>query len=78
MKLYKLAKKVANFIWDFDPYNAKDYYDSFGDAVAETLIGLSSPTQRKAIYDFLLDIKAEVGGEDAIYAEKLAREVKAI
>jgi len=78
MNIYKLAKRVANFVWDFDPYNAMDFYDSFGDAVSETLIGLSDKTQRKAIYEFLLDIKDEVDGFDAEEAQKLAKEVAAL
>ena len=77
MNIYKLAKKVANFIWDFDPYNAMDYYSSFGDAVSETLMGLSDKTQRKAIHEFLLDIKDE-DGVDTEYATKLAKEVAAL
>lgn len=76
MKLYDLAKRVANFIWDFDPYNAKDYYESFGEAVSETLIGLSNNTQRDAIHEFLCDIANE--GFEPEMALQLAREVAAL
>ena len=74
MKLYDLAKRIANFIWDFDPYNAKDYYSSFGDAVSETLIGLSNDTQRNAIREFLCDIAIQEDYEPEM-ALSLAREV---
>ena len=76
MALYNLAKKVANFIWDFDPYNAKDFYESFGEAVSETLIGLSNNTQRDAIREFLCDIANE--GFEPEMALQLAREVAAL
>ncbi len=76
MKLYDLAKKVANFIWDFDPYNARDFYDSFGDAVSETLIGLSNDMQRNAIREFLCDIAIE--GFEPDMAMQLAKEVSAL
>ena len=74
MKLYDLAKRIANFVWDFDPYNARDYYDSFGDAVSETLIGLSNATQRNAIREFLCDIAIHEDYEPEM-ALSLAREV---
>lgn len=74
MKLYDLAKKIANFIWDFDPYNARDFYDSFGDAVSETLIGLSNDTQRNAIREFLCDIAIQENYEPEM-ALALAKEV---
>lgn len=73
MKLYDLAKQIANFIWDFDPYNARDFYDSFGDAVSETLTGLSDKVQRESIKEFLCDIATE--GFEPEIAMKLAREV---
>lgn len=74
MKLYDLAKKIANFIWDFDPYNARDFYDSFGDAVSETLIGLSDRTQRESIREFLCDIAIQEDYEPEM-ALALAKEV---
>ena len=77
MKLYNLAKRIANFIWDYDPYNARDYYDSFGDAVSETLIGLSNDVQRQTIHEFLMDLIAD-GEVDVEYANILAREVAAL
>lgn len=77
MKLYDLAKRIANFIWDFDPYNAKDYYSSFGDAVSETLIGLSNRTQREAIKEFLCDIAIQEDYEPEM-ALSLAREVSSL
>lgn len=73
MALYELAKKVANFAWDIDPYNARDCYDTFGEAVSETLIGLSNRIQRKAIYDWLLSVETETE-----YANVLAKEVAAL
>lgn len=76
MKLYDLAKQIANFVWDFDPYNAKDFYDSFGDAVSETLKSLADATQRNAIREFLCDIADE--GFEPEMAMKLAREVSAL
>lgn len=76
MRLYELAKRIANFVWDYDPYNARDYYESFGDAVSETLIGLSNVTQRNAIREFLCDIATE--GFEPEMAMKLAREVSAL
>lgn len=76
MRLYELAKRVANFVWDFDPYNARDFYDSFGDAVSETLIGLSNATQRDAIHEFLIDLGNE--GFEPDMALQLAREVAAL
>lgn len=77
MKLYDLAKKIANFIWDFDPYNARDFYDSFGDAVSETLIGLSNDAQRNAIREFLCDIAIQEDYEPEM-ALALAKEVSAL
>lgn len=79
MKLYELAKRIANFIWDFDPYNAMDYYESFGDAVSETVTSLCSKSERKTIMEFLADIAAE--NEETIdtdYANQLIREVAAL
>ncbi len=77
MKLYNLAKKIANFIWDFDPYNARDFYDSFGDAVSETLIGLSDKVQRESIKEFLCDIAIQEDYEPEM-ALALAKEVSAL
>lgn len=79
MKLYDLAKRVTNFIWDYDPYNARDYYgDDFGKAVFETLRSLNNVTQRQTIYEFLIDLVGEVSDLDAEYAQALAREVAAL
>lgn len=75
MKLYDLAKRVANFIWDYDPYNARDYYgDDFGKALFETLRGLNNVTQRETIRVFLCDIAIQENYEPEM-ALALAREV---
>lgn len=74
MKLYNLAKRIANFIWDFDPYNARDYYSSFGDAVSETLKSLADATQRETIREFLCDIAIQEDYEPEM-ALALAKEV---
>ena len=74
MKLYDLAKRVTNFIWDYDPYNARDYYgDDFGKALFETLRGLNNVTQRETIHEFLCDIATE--GFEPEIALTLAKEV---
>lgn len=77
MKLYDLAMKVANFIWDYDPYNARDYYSSFGDAVSETLKSLADVTQRETIRVFLCDIAIQENYEPEM-ALALAKEVSAL
>ncbi len=74
--IYELAKRVANFIWDFDPYNAKDYYDSFGDAISETLKSLCNKEEKDSIREFLCDIANE--GFEPEMALQLAREVSAL
>lgn len=76
MKIYELAHKVANFVWDFDPYNARDIYDSFGEAVTETYIGLCNKVDRKGIVEYLESIIGE--GYEVAYARKLIREVNAL
>ncbi len=76
MKIYELAKRVANFVWDFDPYNARDIYDSFGEAVSETIIGLSSKVQRKGIALYLESIIEE--NYETEYAKELLKEVNAL
>ena len=76
MRIYELAHKVANFVWDFDPYNAKDYYDTFGEAVSETYIGLCNKTERKGIVEYLESVIDE--GYEVAYAKKLLKEVNAL
>ena len=73
MKLYELAKRIANFVWDIDPYEARDNYENIGELITETLIGLSSSRSKKAIHDYLMDCKTETE-----YANKLAKEVLAL
>ena len=76
MKIYELAKRVANFVWDFDPYNAKDIYDTFGEAVSETYIGLCNKTDRKGIIAWLESIIDE--NYEVSYARELIKEVNAL
>jgi len=76
MKIYELAKKVANFVWDFDPYNARDIYDSFGEAISETYIGLCNKADRKGIIEYLESIISE--NYEVSYARELIREVTAL
>ena len=76
MRIYELAKKIANFAWDFDPYNAKDIYDSFGEAVSETYIGLCNKTERKGISKYLKSIIDE--DYEVEYARELIKEVNAL
>lgn len=75
MNLYKLAKKIANFAWDFDPYEARDNYETFGECMTETYLGLCNKADRKGIISWLenviiLDYEPE-------YARQLIAEVKA-
>lgn len=76
MKIYELAKRVANFVWDFDPYHAMDCYETFGEAVSETYIGLCNETERKGIIAYLESIIDE--NYEVSYTRELIREVKAI
>ena len=76
MKIYELAKRVANFVWDFDPYNARDIYDSFGEAVTETYIGLCNKVDRKGIVEYLESIISE--NYEVSYARELIKEVTAL
>lgn len=76
MRIYELAHKVANFVWDFDPYNAKDIYDSFGEAVTETYIGLCNKVDRKGIANYLKSIIDE--DYEVEYAKQLIKEVNAL
>lgn len=73
MKLYELAKRIANFVWDCDPYEARDNYDTIGELISETLIGLSNKPQRIAIANWLRDCETEPN-----YAKELAREVRSL
>lgn len=76
MKIYKLAKKLANFVWDFDPYHAMDIYETFGECMTETYIGLCNKADRKGIIKWLESIIDE--DYEVSYARELIREVKAI
>lgn len=71
MKLYKLAKRIANFMWDMDPYDMP--YDNVGELIAKTLQDLTDKAKRKAIIQWLTDCETETE-----YAQKLITEVKAI
>jgi len=74
MKLYDLAKRVANFVWKngdwFD--EIRDLYDSLDELISETLIGLSDKVYCRAIIDWLNECESEP--EEA---KRLAKEVKA-
>ena len=70
MKLYDLAKRIANFVWDLDPYHARDCYTTFGEAVSETWMGLSDKARRVSIAQYLLECEIET--EEA---HRLAKEV---
>lgn len=73
MKFYELAKRVANFAWDFDPYHAKDCYGDFGEAVSCTMIGLCDTEKRKGILKWFESVIEE--GYEPEYAQKLMAEV---
>lgn len=76
MKIYNLAKRIANFVWDFDPYDSMDCYETFGETVSETYIGLCNKADRKGIIEYLESIIDE--DYEVSYARELIREVKAI
>lgn len=76
MRIYELAKRIANFVWDFDPYNARDCYATFGEAVTETYIGLCNKVDRKGIANYLKSIIDE--DYEVEYARKLIKEVNAL
>ena len=81
MKIYELAKKISNFVWDVDIYEAKDQFGEggFGELVSETIMALSSKDRAKGIYKWLTEFASESRiPEDAEYALKLAREVNAL
>jgi len=73
MRLYELAKRIANFVWENgDWFEIRDTYDTFGELVSETLIGLSDKVYCRAIIDWLNECESEP--EEA---KRLAKEVKA-
>lgn len=81
MKIYELAKRVANFVWDADKYESYDQYGwgGFGELVSETIISLSTKHGAKALYDWLKEFAYESRiPEDTDYAEALAKEVKTL
>lgn len=78
MEKYKLAKRIANFAWDFDPYGCMDEYRCIGELVRETLSGLFDKTYLSGLIDWLADIATDCDDtESAEYAKKLLAEVKA-
>ena len=79
MRLYELAKRLANFVWDVDPYEARNTFDTFGECLEEIFDNLRDKQQRKAICKWLREFAFESRiPEDAEYAKKLAREVNAL
>jgi hypothetical protein len=71
--MYTLAKKIANFVWDLDPYEARDNYENIGELISETLKTLADKTKRTVIVDYLYECETETE-----YAMELAREVIAL
>lgn len=69
--MYTLAKKIANFIWDLDPYDLP--YDNIGELIAKTLQDLADKTKRETIIQWLTDCET-----DTDYASELAKEVATI
>lgn len=69
--MYTLAKKIANFIWDLDPYDLP--YDNVGELIAKTLQNLADKAKKEAIIKWLTGCEI-----DTDYARELAKEVCAL
>lgn len=79
MNKEELGREIAEFIWDFDLYGARDCFDTLAEMITETIRQLYVAAYRKAMAKDLKDI-AEWCEED-VYAYKasmLWREVMAI
>lgn len=71
--MYELIVKIANLIWDEDPYESKDQYDTFPDFLKEMMDNIEDKGYVKSVHDRLVDCET-----DPEYAQELAREVSAL
>ena len=71
MRTNELAKRIANFIWDLDPYSCRSEYENIGELISRTWSGLSSKRTAKWIREYLLECDTEKE-----YARELAKEVE--
>lgn len=77
MEKYKLAKRIANFAWDFDPYECMNQYSCIGELIRETLSGLFDKDYVHGLIDWLADIATDCDDtESKLYAAELLTEVK--